>query len=66
MNKISEFSEGKQNQLKYINDYNKKNYSMFSAQLKKEEYTELKELLKSKGMSNADLVRFAVEKLRSM
>ena len=66
MGKISQFSEGKQNQLKYIDDYNKKNYKMFSAQLKKEEYTELKELLKSKGMSNADLVRFAVEKLRSM
>lgn len=66
MAKISEFSEGKQHQLQYISDYNKKYYSMFSAQLKKEEYTEIKELLKLKNMTNADLVRFAVEKLRSM
>lgn len=66
MNKISQFSEGKQNQLKYINDYNKKNYSMFSAQLKKEEYNEIKELLARKNMTNADLVRLALEKLRSM
>jgi len=66
MGKISQFSEGKQKQLKYIDDYNKKNYSMFSAQLKKEEYTELKELLKNKKMSNAEFVRWATEKLRSM
>ena len=66
MNKISEFSEGKINQLKYINDYNKNNYKMFSAQLKKEEYTDLKELLNSKKMTNADFIRWATEKLRSM
>ena len=55
-----------QSKYEYIDDYKKKNYSMFSAQLKKEEYTDLKELLKSKGMTNADFVRWATEKLRSM
>ena len=58
--------EGMQAKYDYITDYQKKNYSMFSAQLKKEEYTDLKELLKAKGMTNADFVRWAIEKLRSM
>jgi len=58
--------EGLQAKYDYITDYQKDHYSMFSAQLKKEEYTDLKELLKSKGMTNADFVRWATEKLRSM
>jgi hypothetical protein len=63
------FSDGRkysESKYKYIDDYKKEHYSMFSAQLKKEEYDEIKELLRSRGMSNAELVRFAVEKLRSM
>ena len=63
------FSDGRKyspSKYKYIDDYKKKYYSMFSAQIKKEEYDEIKELLKLRNMSNADLVRFALEKLRSM
>ena len=58
--------EGMQAKYDYITDYQKKNYSMFSAQLKKEEYTELKDLLRTKGMTNADFIRWATEKLRSI
>lgn len=58
--------EGMQAKYDYITQYQKEKYSMFSAQLKKEEYTDLKELLKNKNMTNADFVRWAVEKLRSM
>jgi len=58
--------EGLKSKYNYISQYQKENYSMFSAQLKKEEYKELKELLKRKGMTNADFVRYAMEKLRAM
>lgn len=49
----------------YITRYQKENYSMFSAQLKKEEYKELKELLEKKHLGNAEFVRYAYEKLLS-
>jgi len=57
---------GLQSKYDYISRYQKENYSMFSASLKKEEYVELKEMLKQKGMTNADFIRYAMEKLRSM
>lgn len=59
---IKNYSESK---YKYIDDYKKDHYSMFSAQLKKEEYNDIKELLKHKGMSNAEFIRYAAEQLRS-
>ena len=49
----------------YITRYQKQNYSMFSAQLKKEEYKELKELLQLKHLGNAEFIRYAYEKLLS-
>lgn len=52
--------------LDYLSRYTQENYVTFGAKIKKEEYTDLKELLKSKGMTNADFVRWATEKLRSM
>ena len=52
--------------LDYLLRYTQENYVTFGAKVKKEEYQEIKELLKSKGMKNADLIRFAAEKLRSM
>lgn len=58
--------EGMKAKYSYITKYQKNNYSMFSAQLKKEEYTDLKELLRAKGMTNADFVRWATEKIRSI
>ena len=57
--------EGMQSKLDYISQYNKENYKFFTAQLKKEEYKELKELLEQNHMSNAEFVRYAFDKLRS-
>ena len=47
----------------YIARYQKENYKTFSAQVKKEEYKEIKELLINKKMGNADFIRYAYEKL---
>ena len=52
--------------LDYLMRYTQENYVTFGAKIKKEEYEELKELLKNKKMSNADFIRWATEKLRSM
>ena len=52
--------------LDYLLRYTQENYVTFGAKIKKEEYTELKEMLKQKGMTNADFIRWATEKLRSM
>ena len=49
----------------YITRYQRENYKMFSAQLKKEEYKELKELLERKHLGNAEFIRYAYEKLLS-
>lgn len=57
--------EGLQAKYDYIAEYKKENYSMFSAQLKKEEYQALKELLERKKLSNAEFVRYAYECLLS-
>lgn len=54
-----------QSKLDYISQYNKENYKFFSAQLKKEEYKELKELLEIKHLGNAEFIRYAYEKLLS-
>ena len=52
--------------LDYLLRYTQENYVTFGAKIKKEEYTELKELLNNKKMTNADFIRWATEKLRSM
>ena len=52
--------------LDYLLRYTQENYVTFGAKIKKEEYTDLKELLKTKGMTNADFIRWAMEKLRSI
>lgn len=52
--------------LDYLLRYTQENYVTFGAKVKKEEYTEIKDLLKRNNMSNADFIRFALEKLRSM
>ena len=51
------------NKIKYINEYNKTHYKQFKVSLKVDEYNELKKLLKHKKMSNADLIRYAIDKL---
>ncbi len=63
MNNISE--KALKNKYDYITRYQKQNYKMFSAQLKKEEYKELKELLEIKRLGNAEFIRYAYEKLLS-
>ena len=57
--------EGIKARNKYINKYTNENYKTFGAKLRIEEYDEIKELLKHKGMTNADFIRYALEKLRS-
>lgn len=57
--------EGLQAKYDYITRYQKENYKMFSAQLKKDEYKELKELLEIKHLGNAEFIRYAYEKLLS-
>ena len=52
--------------LDYLLRYTQENYVTFGAKVKKEEYEELKELLRTKGMTNADFIRWATEKLRSI
>ena len=44
----------------------KYDYITFGTKLKIEEYEELKEMLEAKGMTNADFIKWAIEKLRSM
>lgn len=63
MNNISE--KALKNKYNYITRYQKENYKMFSAQLKKEEYKEVKDLLARKKLGNAEFVRYAYEKLLS-
>lgn len=57
--------EGLQAKYDYIAKYNKENYKFFTAQLKKEDYESLKELLARKHLGNAEFVRYAYEKLLS-
>ena len=57
--------EGMKAKYDYITRYNKENYKFFTAQLKKEEYKELKELLEIKRLGNAEFIRYAYEKLLS-
>lgn len=56
--------KGMQAKYKYINKYTNENYKTFGAKVRLEEYDEIKELLKHKGMTNADFIRYALEKLR--
>ena len=52
------------NQTEYIREYNKKHYSYFKVQLKKEEVEELEKLLKKLNMSKPDFVRRSIEILK--
>lgn len=52
------------NQKEYIDKFNKENYTVFSVRLKKNEYAELKKILKLHKLSNIDFVRSAIEKLK--
>ena len=57
--------KGLQAKYDYIARYQKENYKTFSAQIKKEEYKEIKDYLVSKKMGNAEFIRYAYEKMLS-
>lgn len=56
--------EGKKAQAEYINDYQKKNYKIFSCRLKKEDWEDINSLIASKGLSKPDFIKYAAEKLK--
>ena len=49
---------------KYIKKYTNERYKTFGAKIKVEEYYEIKELLNKKGITNAEFIRLAYEKLK--
>ena len=59
---VSEEAKRKKND--YIRDYNKEHKRIFSARLYKEEYDEISELIKIKGMNKAEFIRYAAQKLK--
>lgn len=52
------------NQKQYIIDYNKEHYKPFKVDLKVEELEELEKLLKAKGITKAQFLRKAIQKLK--
>lgn len=52
------------NQKKYIQQYQKKNYSVFKVDLKKEEKLELDTLLKKENLTKAQFLRNAIQELK--
>lgn len=52
------------NKRKYDQNYLKENYKLFAVGLLKEEYEELKWLIKENGISNVEFVRIAMRKLQ--
>lgn len=50
----------------FIHKYTQEHYITFGTKLKIEDYEELKILLEQKGMTNADFIKWAVEKLRAI
>lgn len=52
------------NQTDYIREYNKKHYSYFKVQLKKEEADELNQLLKKLNLSKPEFIRQAIKKFK--
>ena len=51
------------NQKKYIEEYKKEHYKVFRAYLKKDEFNELVSLLKKRGISRSDFLKYAMQKL---
>ncbi len=52
------------NQQKYIQEYNKKNYSRFLVDLPKKDKEELDKMLKEDGMSKATFLKIAIDKYK--
>lgn len=52
------------NKQEYIQEYNKAHYRAFKVDLKIEELEELNNLLKEKGLTKAQFLREAIERLK--
>lgn len=52
------------NQMEYIKEYNKEHYKTFKVDLKKDEWEEIDSLLKEKGITKAQFIRDAIERLK--
>lgn len=52
------------NQQKYIQEYNKKNYSRFLVDLPKKDKEELDRMLKEDGMSKANFLKIAIDRYK--
>ena len=48
----------------YIREYNKEHKRIFSARLYKDEYEEIDEMIKKRGMNKAQFIRYAAAKLK--
>ena len=56
--------ETKRRKNDYIRDYNKEHKRIFGARLYKDEYEEIDELIKKRGMNKAQFIRYAAAKLK--
>ena len=56
--------KAKENKKKYNTKRKKELYKKFGIDLKKDEYQEICEYLKSQGMNKAEFIRWAYDKLR--
>lgn len=56
--------EGKRAKNNYIREYNKEHKKIFSARIYKDEYEEICELIKNKGMNKAEFIRYAAAKIK--
>lgn len=52
------------NQKQYIIDYNKEHYKAFKVDLKVEELEELEKILKEKGLTKAQFLREAIDRIK--
>lgn len=52
------------NQKQYIIDYNKEHYKAFKVDLKVEELEELEKILKEKGITKAQFLREAIDRIK--
>lgn len=60
----SRTEEGRKAQASYINDYQKKNYKIFSCRLKKDDWEYINDILLSRNLNKPDFIKYAAEKLK--
>ncbi len=57
--------KAKFDQIKYITEYNKKNYKQFKVNLKHQEMEELNQLLKKYNLTKNKFLKLSIEKLKN-